>query len=72
MPTMTLSRHPVAARSTPDRPTGRRSQRQIARELLLAQAKHARAAMGSDYGTNITGMSSEDFKARMRRMMGRG
>jgi hypothetical protein len=72
MAIMTLSRQRAPTRSTQGQPVAQRSERRTARELLLAQAKHARAAMGPDYGTNITGMSSEDFKARMRRMIGRG
>ena len=72
MATMTLSPQPAPARSALDQPAARPTERRIARELLLAQADHARVAMGPDYGTNITGMSSEDFKARMRRMMSRG
>ena len=73
MATITLSRLPDQAQPVePQRPARRLAARRVERELLIAQANHARAAMGPDYGTNITGMSSENFKARMRRMMGRG
>ena len=73
MATLTDPRPPAPAKETtaPERPRRPRL-RHPGRELLLAQAAHAEKAMGPEYGFNITGMSSAEFKARMRRLMGRG
>lgn len=39
---------------------------------VVSHAKAAKTNMGEGYGTDITAMSSADYKARIRRLMLRG
>jgi hypothetical protein len=51
---------------------GGRSRLRARAQLLITLAAAAKANMAAAYGTDITVMSSSDYKSRVRRLMMRG